>query len=207
MKISLIHATRGRPQRCLEVRQEWLSKAVHPENVEHIFGVDADDLETIGAITPLRLVIVLEPRGCFKAYNAAASVCSGDLILPIEDDLHCEQGWDDLVREVMAPHINEIATLAVCDGQNACIEWAFTRAFYKARGLYHKDYFGLFADTEIRTRLRQDEVLVVSAPQIRFDHRQFQPGSGTDPIYERKQGMYLDDERTFNIRSREGWPA
>jgi len=208
MKISLIHATRGRPQRTLAVRQEWLDRAQQPDNVEHIYGIDSDDLDTAVAVGSLLKALAHPPKGCFAAYNAAAAASTGDLLIPIEDDLHPEQGWDSQVTEVMQPYINEIAALAVCDGQNACIEWAFTRKFYEARGLYHPDYFGLFGDTEIRTRIRDDQVLTVAAPHILFAHQQFQPGgSGNDPIYERKQGKYLDDERTYNIRMRDGWPA
>jgi len=207
MKLSLLHATRGRPQRTLEVRQEWLDKAIKPEDVEHIYGIDSDDLDTAVAIGELPKVLAHPPKGCFAAYNAAAAASTGDMLIPIEDDLHPQQGWDEQVREAMADAINDIAVLAVADGQNACIEWAFTRKFYEARGLYHPDYYGLFGDTEIRTRIREDGVQVVSAPHILFDHRQFQPGgSGSDPIYERKQGRYLDDELTYNKRQRDGWP-
>lgn len=206
MKISLLHATRGRPQKTLQVRAEWIDKAAKPEDVEHIYGVDADDLDTAVVLGSRRKVIVAPPKGCFAAYNAAAEVSTGDMLIPIEDDLHPQQGWDEQVREAMLPYIDQVAVLSVCDGQNACIEWAFTRKFYEVRGLYHPDYYGLFADTEIRTRIRADEVLNVQAPHILFSHQQFQPGSGTDLIYERKQGKYLEDERTYNIRMREGWP-
>jgi len=206
LKLSLLHATRGRPQKTLEVRSEWLDKATKPEDVEHIYGIDVDDLDTAVVVGALPKVLVTKPKGCFAAYNAAATASTGDMLIPIEDDLWPEQGWDEQVREAMAEAVNNIAVIAVSDGQNACIEWAFTRKFYEARGLYHPDYYGLFGDTEIRTRIREDGVQVVSAPHIRFDHRQFQPGSGTDPIYERKQSRYLDDERTYNIRNRDGWP-
>lgn len=207
MKLSLLHATRGRPEKTLQIRREWLDNANHPEQVEHLYGVDADDAETIDAIGPLLRVIVLPPKGCFRAYNYAAALSSGDVLIPIEDDLWPRQGWDDMVREAMAEVVNDVAVLAVHDGQNPVIEWAVTRKFYEERGLYHDSYSGLFGDTELRTRIRQDGVRVVFAPHIVFEHRQFQPGSGHDPIYERKQSKYLDDERNFNERARDGWPA
>ena len=152
MLISLIHATRGRPERCLEVRQEWLDKSTTPDLVEHTFAVDADDPESIDAAQPFRRVIVLPPRGCFRAYNHAAIVSTGEMIIPIEDDLHPDVGWDDLVREAMGPHMEQPALLAVTDGQNTCIEWAANRRFYEARGRYNDDYYGLFGDTELRLR-------------------------------------------------------
>lgn len=52
MKLSLLHATRGRPARCLAVREEWMKKAGTPDLVEHIFGCDADDAPTVDAVLP-----------------------------------------------------------------------------------------------------------------------------------------------------------
>ncbi len=179
----------------------------HPELVEHIFGVDADDPETIDAVQLFVHAIALPPKGCFRAYNVAALKSTGDLLIPIEDDLHPDPGWDEHVTRAMEPYIDQVATLAVSDGQNPCIEWAWTRAFYNTRGLFHDDYYGLFGDTEWRYRARADQVLCVAAPHIRFDHRQYQPNKDTtDAIYERKQAKYLADEATFNRRGRENWP-
>lgn len=209
MRLSLLHATRGRPDRCLAVREEWLSKATDPLGVEHIFGVDVDDGPTIEALRDLcvRVVQVPHPKGCFRAYNLAAKNSSGDVLIPIEDDTHPEQGWDDEVRLAMTGHLDSPAILAVCDGQNEAIEWCVNRAFYRQRGLFHDDYHGLFGDTEWRLRARADGIPTIVAPRIVFHHNQYQPGSAPDPIYERKQGRYLDDEQTFNRRGREGWPT
>lgn len=207
MKISLLHATRGRPERCLRVRTEWLEKATDLDQIEHIFGVDADDTDTIRATTPYQSVVVEMPKGCFRAYNLAADASTGDILIPIEDDLHPQLGWDENVRAAMENHWDKVATLAVGDGQNLCIEWCVTRKFYEERGLFHDDYYGLFGDTEWRIRARNDRVPSVLAPGIVFQHIQFQPGSGIDPIFERKQALYLEDERTFNYRARSGWPA
>lgn len=206
MKISLLHATR-RSTRCVEVREEWLSKATNPDEVEHILACDADDDESITAISPFLHVIVPNPKGCFRAYNLAAKAATGDILIPIEDDLHPQEGWDQHVREAMADHYDKVAVLAVGDGQNLCIEWCVTRKFYEERGLFHDDYWGLFGDTEWRVRSRQDKIPLVLAPGIIFNHVQYQPGSGADPVFERKQGRYLDDEKTFNMRGRLGWPA
>ena len=207
MKLSLLHATRGRPDRCLAVREEWMSKAGTPKLVEHIFGIDADDDMTVEAVLPYHAVVVLRPKGCFRAYNLAAAASTGDILIPIEDDLHPEDGWDDNIRHAMQFQWDRVAMLAVGDGQNKCIEWCVTRKFYEERGLFHDDYYGLFGDTEWRFRARLDRIPTVPAPSIIFHHNQFKPGgSASDLIYERKQGRYLDDEMTFNKRGRAGWP-
>lgn len=207
MKISLLHATRGRPERTLEVRSEWLSKATNLDLIEHIYACDGDDPDSVSATAPFQGVVVEKPKGCFRAYNLAAEASTGDILIPIEDDLHPQLGWDENVRDAMKDHFDKVAILAVGDGQNLCIEWCITRKFYEERGLFHDDYFGLFGDTEWRTRARQDRVPMVLAPGIIFWHQQFQPGSGIeDPVFLRKQAKYLADELTYNQRGRAGWP-
>lgn len=208
LKISLIHATRGRPAKTLSMRDEWFSTASIPQLVEHIWGVDYDDTETVDATKDHTRVIVNPPKGCFRAYNLAAEASSGDIIIPIEDDLWPPQDWDRHVRSAMEAHLDFPAVLAVGDGQNLVIEWCINRKFYESRGLFHDDYWGLFGDTEWRTRARADKIPMVLAPGIVFRHVQYQPDSGmSDPIFERKQARYLEDERTYNLRGRLGWPA
>lgn len=207
MNISLVHATR-RPDRCIAVRDEWLSKAQDLDAIEHIFACDADDPDTVEATLPYKGVVVIDPKGCFRAYNLAIKASTGDIIIPIEDDLHPQLGWDENVRAAMADRWDIPAILAVGDGQNLVIEWCVTRKFIEQRGpLYHDSYWGLFGDTEWRVRARADKVSMVLAPGIIFHHVQYQPGSGVDEIFERKQARYLEDEATFNQRGRAGWPA
>lgn len=206
MKLSLLHATRGRPERTLQVREEWLSKAQDLDNIEHLYACDSDDPETVAATLPFQGVVVDKPKGCFRAYNLAAEHSTGDILIPIEDDLHPQDGWDVFVRDAMKDHLDFPAVLALGDGQNLVIEWCINRKFYEARGLFHDDYHGLFGDTEWRVRSRADKIPMVLAPGIIFLHQQFQPGSGVDPVFERKQSRYLEDEATYHRRGRAGWP-
>ena len=72
-RISLLHATRGRPAQAVEARAAFFKSAVNPLGVEHIFAIDADDTESIAALKTYRHVIVPEPRGCVKAWNSFSS--------------------------------------------------------------------------------------------------------------------------------------
>lgn len=207
MKLSLLHATR-RADRCLAVREEWLSKVQDLDNIEHIFACDHDDAATVAATMPFQAVVVADPKGCFRAYNLAAEAATGDILIPIEDDLHPQDGWDVFVRDAMKDHIDFPAVLAVGDGQNLVIEWCINRKFYEQRGLFHDSYYGLFGDTEWRVRSRAEKIPMVLAPGIIFNHVQHQPDSGVrDIVYERKQALYLQDELNYNQRRREGWPT
>lgn len=96
-KFSVLHATRGRPQQALITRHRMLASAVEPMAVEYIFAIDADDKESLDALREHRHVIVENPNGCVKAWNAAAAASSGHVLVQMSDDwLPCLQ-WDALM--------------------------------------------------------------------------------------------------------------
>lgn len=207
-EISLIHATRGRPGLCNEVRTTWLERAVDPTQVEHIFAVDEDDHDTMACTARYGRVVLPPDKGCFVAFNAAARESVGRLIVPIEDDLWPQKGWDLQCIEAMAGMLDEVAVLSVCDGFNAVIENSITRRFFEERGFYHEGYFGLCGDNEFREKLRRDGVPRIEARHILFDHRHYQRGQApNDETYQRKQGDHrVADLRLFGERQSAGWP-
>ena len=183
-------------------RDEWMSLAHEPSDIEHIFAVDGDDKATLERLDILPRVVVTEPRGCFRAYNLAAQQTTGDIIVPIEDDLHPESGWDVNVKHVLKDCWDQVACLAVGDAKDyLCIEWVFTRKFVEKRGMYHDDYFQYCADTELRLRARADRVLTKHAPGILFLHRPVE-----DASWKRKQTTYDRDRETLKRRWEAGWP-
>jgi hypothetical protein len=42
-KITLLHATRNRPQKAWECREKWMALASEPDHIEYIMAVDSDD--------------------------------------------------------------------------------------------------------------------------------------------------------------------
>lgn len=96
-RFSLLHATRGRPQKAIETRAMFLAASLNPLGVEHIFAIDADDAESIEALKWYRHVIVKEPRGCVKAWNAAAAESSGHVLVQLSDDWLPCQHWDEFM--------------------------------------------------------------------------------------------------------------
>jgi len=202
--ISLLHATRGRPQQALIVRAQWLGTADHPEQIEHIFAVDGDDAETLEATADLRRVVVRKPKGCFRAYNLAAKKATGDILFPIEDDLMAPAHWDTLTLEAFAGHSEPAAMLVDDSLGNTAIEWVFNRAFVEARGLYSDDYWGLFGDTELRERLRKDGVTRLPS-RLLLDHRHHSRGLAQfDETYHRK-GLRYGEEMAVYERRKASW--
>ncbi len=110
-RISLLHATRGRPKQALEARNMWFRAAFVPLGVEHTFAIDADDKESIEELKHYRHVIVENPNGCVRAWNAAAAASSGQVLIQLSDDwTPCADWdaeiWDALKSASQEPHRN-----------------------------------------------------------------------------------------------------
>jgi hypothetical protein len=172
--ISLLHATRGRPDLALEARERWLKAAAHPERIEHIFGVDCDDEPTRKAVAGLMHHIVPEKGGgCVAAWNLAAKASTGDVLVQLSDDWLPADGWDEefvrRLRDISMP-----AVLRVSDGHRRddllCIA-ILTRARLVQQGEFlHHGYFGVYSDDEFSFRAYLDGV-VIDARDLVLTHR------------------------------------
>ena len=86
--ISLLHATYQRSSDPVEVKMIWLERAAHPERVEHIFALDADDRSSLEFTDGhLRVVSPGDAQWAtsVRNWNAAASAASGSLLVVIAD--------------------------------------------------------------------------------------------------------------------------
>jgi len=116
-RLSLLHATRGRPSQARECRQNWLNAAAKPERVVHIFAVDADDADSIRGLADLNPRIVERAGGgCVAAWNLAASASTGDVLIQLSDDWSPVQNWDgEFVKRLR--DVSQPGVLRVSDGQ------------------------------------------------------------------------------------------
>lgn len=170
--ISLLHATRGRPQKAVEARDKWLNTADNPNVIEHIFGLDDDDTECLQVINTDR-VIVPRGKGCVAAWNACASKCSGDILVQLSDDWEPVQGWDTLIINEFADTTDE-RVLAISDGHrndNLLCMAILNRARYEKQGfLFHPEFISVFSDDYFTWAAKKDNVLK-DATHIVFEHQ------------------------------------
>lgn len=196
-RFSLLHATRGRPKKALETRDNFLAAALNPLCIEHIFAIDEDDKESLEALKWYRHVVVKQPRGCVKAWNAAAADSSGQVLVQLSDDWFPAQHWDEFMWLALAEEAKKRGdkdvgetplVLAISDGHRKddllCMA-ILTRARYqqqtvtgKINGatfdnfpcLFHPEYFGIYSDNHFSWRAYDDGV-VVQARHITLDHQ------------------------------------
>ena len=170
-KISIIHATRGRPQVAWQRRWQWLSLAQKPLEVEWLFMVDHDEAIDY---TPHQAIRV-NPGGIVNAWNAGAKLAKGEIIIQMSDDWTPPRHWDALISTAMGDTAGE-KVLAISDGlrQDKLLCMAIlTQARLKKQGhLFHPDYQdsdGIYSDNEFTERAYTEEA-VIEARQIQFKH-------------------------------------
>lgn len=177
--ISLIHATRGRPERMIQCRNMWFDRAHNPAMVEHIFCVDGDDSpEVLNAVKDYIHVVVQPGGGCVRAWNVGAEISSGHIMVQLSDDWVPPMHWDKIIIDRLGDKINDEAVLAVSDGiiredgqMTKCMCMAImTRARWHYQGhFFHPDYLSVYSDNEFTDRAYEDGV-VVEARDVIFEH-------------------------------------
>jgi predicted O-methyltransferase YrrM len=203
-KISLLHATRGRPAQAAATRREWLNSAKNADAIEHIFALDAEDLDSQPLQIFRHVVVEKSNAGSVAAWNLAAAHSSGGILIQVSDDFHPPLHWDVAVRHRL-PDSKKSAVLAVHDGHRVdsllCIA-ILTRARYLATGyLFHPGFFSVFSDNHFTRAAYLDDVIVDGRDlTFRHDHPAFSTAP-SDPTYERQNANqhYADGQRLYDL--------
>ena len=235
---SLIHAS-IRPEKWRATFDEWLSKCERPEDVEYILCVDAADAERFdvnrlpsGKGFTFRMVVNHGRRCNVDAWNHAASVSEGHIIIAVSDDTGACEGWDSKVG-LAIPRTPLGAAFVVNLRQEFIID-IFTgspnrrplfeipivsRSRYQRLGYYfYPAYRGMYADVDMYEQAARDGV-IVNARHLFFPHRHpfFDKGVPMDEEYARHNhqseydfGKLILEERRQNgftpVKQDHPWP-
>ena len=206
IKISVCHATRGRPQEAINQRILWMKKAADPASVEWIFSCDDDDPKS-DALKPWAPII--GKGGCIAAWNRAADKAVGEIIIQGSDDWDPPLWWDKIITQRLGDTARE-SVLAVSDGhrqdQLLCIA-ILTRNRLKKQGtLLAPEYdacSGIFSDNEFTARAYADKC-VIEARDVIFTHNNpMFTGAHQDEEFKRhnSKGNYEKGEKIFKERN------
>ncbi len=119
---SLLVPTRGRPDSMKRFCDSAWSTALHPENVEIVFYIDADDTESLNYYETVkqdsRIKVVVGPRIFLaEAWNVLCRAATYDIIMQTGDDaVFRTQGWDKRVAEEFDKHPDKILLAFAKDG-------------------------------------------------------------------------------------------
>lgn len=212
--ISLVHATRGRPDMALKAHDLWMSKASGDHNLEYVLSVDDDDptMEDTSAWPDTVKVVRGLNRGNVDAYNAAVAASTGKVIVQVHDDVQPPQGWDSLLVDRLGD-LDQPALLQVDDGNpvnptkpNLVTIAVMTRAWAKrVGGLWFPGYISMFCDDDLTAKAMKDGVFT-QALDIKFTHAW--GGADGDETYRRsyRTENWKHGETLLARRKAEGFP-
>ncbi len=214
---SLCYTSR-RPHEIRRVIELWKSRATHPDQVEFVVTVDADDEKGIEVIDSLDLPHVStaiqreRPFCCVKGWNLAAELSTGDVLIALSDDWDPPAGWDKLLTDFgNGSWIREDKCLFVSDGylNQLCTLPVVSRPRYEKFGyLYYPKYHSMFCDTELTQRAKMDGALL-DARHITFQHVHCDAGlRGRDEVdlNHSSSEHYTTGELLYNFRRARGFP-
>lgn len=211
MRISIIHPSRSRPEMAFATAKKWLSCAEKPEEIEYIMSTDTDDPSEYSFEFPFSIAkgksdkwdkyfLVSPNKSAIEAINAAAKICTGDLIVVISDDFDTCAIWDTVLKNALKGKSDflvktddgiqpTLITLPIMD-----------RVYYERFGyVYHPGYKHMFCDTEM-TALAEMTGKVISLP-ILFKHNHYIVGGmKKDAINIRNDASWNQGEKLFNER-------
>lgn len=212
MKITIIHPSRSRPELAKQICQEWLSKAVSPENIDYYISIDVDDPKRAEyENNPNWKCIVSINTSAIEAINNAAKwLCVNDdltiksgIVIVVSDDFGCPNKWDSFLN--MHLHDKSDFIVKTLDGYQPWIitlpimDWSYYSRFGY---IYYPGYQHMFCDTEMTcvADMLGKKIELLNDGYV-FEHRHYSLGkSAKDQINEKNDRTWDQGSELFNKR-------
>lgn len=185
---SLLHATRGRPQKAAAAMRMWLERAANPAAIEYILCADESDetrFDLLKATNPLptcgqHIYVEHLGSGSAPAWDWAAACSRGEILVQVSDDIEPPHNWDVALwgclvdRNWSAPCViavsdgfrkDALQTIAIC-----------TRPRYKQVGHFiFPGYHSVYSDDDFTINAIADaadgKCELIDARHLPFLHR------------------------------------
>lgn len=212
MKISLIHPSRGRPEKARSTYDYWMAQASGEVKIEYILSLDISD-HTKQQYKGFRLVVAGDNDCVVQATNRAAKHASGDVLFYLSDDFKCPRNWDALILNKMT-YFGNVQTyegeqrklLRVNDGHQPFENFILTipimnRALYSHLGYFFNPiYKSQWCDCDLYATTKE---YILNAPELLFPHIE----GPDDDTYRHNRAEFENGRAIFEKRQKEfGWP-
>lgn len=194
--ISLLHATYGRPEKAIETMKQWEAAASRPEQIEYIFAANIDDptrgtlwngLPRFGGSFFHQMIVEGNFKGSAPAWDFAAQVSSGQLLIQVQDDVFPPHNFDDLLMDViMLAGIGRAWEtrpffIGVSDGyrkDDLCCTAIMSRTRMEQEGFFlFPEFLSVYSDDDVTIRALGDAErgtsTFVNARQLIFKHEHY----------------------------------
>jgi glycosyltransferase involved in cell wall biosynthesis len=218
MKFSLIHPSRGRPNKAVSTAGEWLTKAGDVE-VEWIISLDQSDPtlpkyhdELIQHKFPHRLVIA-DNKSVVEATNMGAVYADGDVLIYVSDDFSPPDRWGEKLELEIKTHIYGDCWLLKVDDCLQPFHVAvltipiMSKKLYNTLGYFwHPSYKSMFVDEDLYWTCKNNGWLKV-APNLKFEHKHPSVGKAdNDETYINSAKNWDSGKATYQERKRLNFP-
>lgn len=207
--ISLLHPSRGRPEKSYNNAMEWISRAGC--EVELILSLDHSDPQGIkypASYTPTNPLVrkvkltVNDNLSVVEATNHAAKKAEGNILLYLSDDFKCFDNWGVVVENEFKKYTGP--TLIKVDD---CLQKfhvpvltipIMNRELYnKLHYFWHPGYKSMFVDEHLYWRAKKLNALQM-APYIKFEHQHVSVGKAeNDETYRRSAANWEQGKALF----------
>ncbi len=178
---SLLHATRGRPEEAKKAHRMWMDRASLKDRIEYIFSIDDEDTLSSELLDYARQngirTIVGPSRGCVDAYNRAAYISTGKILIQVHDDLEPPLTWDVAIgskipgiENEFIMHVDDGLPVEVNNNPELITILIGSRAWFKKCGYFwNPDFISIYCDDHMSELARKHNAIVV-AKDIKFKH-------------------------------------
>ncbi len=229
--LSMLHASYGRPEKAVAAMRMAFQRAALAKDIEYIFSLNDDDptlpqfMAALDAVPEKERfkeirVVVTPVRSSAPAWNEAAKVSKGDLLIQAQDDVEPPPGWDvALVGRLDGVFPlqweGKAVFVAVSDGfrkDRLCCTAIMTRPYFEHEGFFlYPGYESVFSDGDVTFRAylnsRKGRTALLEARDIVFFHRHHYHDKSVpdDATYqkENRPEAYSKGQRLFNERNPE----
>lgn len=205
--ISLIHPSRGRPQKAKETAKRWIDLA--GVDVEHIVSIDTSDEHKL-AYTWAEHYLCYDNQSVVEATNRAAKEAKGDILVYLSDDFDCFQDWGVAVEKEFEDRpllIKVDDCLQKFDVPVLTIPIMNRKLYNKLGYFWHPGYKSMFVDEDLFWTARRLGALKM-CPHLKFEHRHVSVGKAeNDQTYIRSAANWDQGKALFKKRQAEGFPV
>lgn len=206
MNITLIHPSRGRPQKALDTLNYWLSHS--GQAFEYILSIDESDpeKETYKTFFKDCQIVCSNNSSVVEATNMAARQAKGDILIYLSDDFKCPDNWGPLV-------VKEFEDRPLLVKVDDCLQQfdvavltipIMNRMLYEWLGYFwHPGYKSMFCDEDLYWTTKKLGALKM-APHLKFPHEHHKDGD--DETYRRSAKNWDQGKEFFRQRRGAGFP-
>jgi hypothetical protein len=211
--ISLIHPSRGRPQKAFETYQNWIKKSSGTIPIEHILSLDHSDLLAFEYIKEHDWAITVhsDNNNVVEATNRACIHARGEILIYLSDDFDCPEGWDVLVKSCFTNmHVPQLLKVNDClqpfDVAVLTIP-IMNRKLYETLGYFwHPKYKSMFVDEDLYWTCKNNG-WIIDQPNLNFPHLHCSIGlAENDETYTRSAANWDSGKQTFQHRKDLNFP-